>query len=475
MAIRRTDEDLFEESRMTFGEHLEELRKVLVRALYGIGIGCIFGFMLASQVVDFLQRPLNQAIEEFRINQAKEKLMQENRGVLPPEAQYWLQEENLAPKRKYVDPGEIIRMLTEEGTDQSTLKQQLKPYSFTLDELLPDKFGEICSLLANRDSDHKENKKHQAIWEALTDQQRQTVRQIADSGQDSDGQLLVVLNALIDQTELYESAAYSDLLSEADDGFWSWFSPTEKNPLAAMKQDIDDDPDPDQQRRLNKLLVQYTFPDAMRSPRLRLQPIVIWESVEVRSQSLTPTEVFMIWIKAGLITGFFIASPWVFYQIWQFVASGLYRHERNYIYIYLPFSLILFVSGAGLAFFFVFEHVLRFLFQFNATMGIDPQPRIGYWLSFVMFLPLGFGLAFQLPLVMLFLNRVGIFSVKVYLEKWRVAVFVIFLLSMLLTPADPISMITLAIPLTFLYFGGVLMCYLMPKSRNPFKESYEPA
>ena len=107
-------------------------------------------------------------------------------------------------------------------------------------------------------------------------------------------------------------------------------------------------------------------------------------------------------------------------------------------------------------------------------MGIDPQPRIGDWLSFVMFLPLGFGIAFQLPLVMLMLNRIGLVEVGVFTAKWRGAVLVIFVLSMFLTPADPISLIMLAIPLTFLYFIGIALCLWMPRGRNPFGEVYEP-
>ena len=104
----------------------------------------------------------------------------------------------------------------------------------------------------------------------------------------------------------------------------------------------------------------------------------------------------------------------------------------------MPISLLLFFSGVLLAFCFVFEPVLEFLFTFNAQMGIDPIPRVNDWLSFVMFLPLGFGIAFQLPLLMLFMNRLGIFSIEAYITKWRVAIMVIFFLSMLLTPADPI-------------------------------------
>lgn len=87
-----------------------------------------------------------------------------------------------------------------------------------------------------------------------------------------------------------------------------------------------------------------------------------------------------------------------------------------------------------------------------------------------MFLPLGFGLAFQLPLVMLFMNRIGLLQVQDYLNKWRIAVMIIFVLAMILTPADPISMLLLATPLTLLYFLGIAMCKWMPRNKNPFGE-----
>ena len=87
-----------------------------------------------------------------------------------------------------------------------------------------------------------------------------------------------------------------------------------------------------------------------------------------------------------------------------------------------------------------------------------------------MALPIGFGLAFQLPLVMLFLERIGIFTVESYLASWRISVLVIFVLSMVLTPADPYSMFLMALPLLFLYAGGVLMCKLMPRRKSPFDE-----
>ena len=168
-----------------------------------------------------------------------------------------------------------------------------------------------------------------------------------------------------------------------------------------------------------------------------------------------------------------IALPVILWFLWTFVAAGLYPHEQKYVYIFLPISLLLFFSGVLLAFFFVFAPVLDFLFSFNKAMGIAPEMRINDWLSFVMFLPLGFGIAFQLPLVMLFANRIGMISVEAYIDKWRIAVMAISVISMLLTPADPISMVLMAGPLTILYFLGIAMCKWMPSPAgdNPFGES----
>ncbi len=182
----------------------------------------------------------------------------------------------------------------------------------------------------------------------------------------------------------------------------------------------------------------------------------------------------MIWVKAALITGAIIASPWIFWQVWAFVAAGLYPHEKSYVYFFLPVSLGLFFAGAALAFFYVFEPVLDFLFGFNRMMSIDPNPRISEWMSFVLMLPLGFGISFQLPLVMLILERIGVLSVATYLDKWRIAVLVIFVISMLLTPADPISMLLMACPLTLLYFGGILFCKYLPKRQSPYGTGYDP-
>ena len=207
----------------------------------------------------------------------------------------------------------------------------------------------------------------------------------------------------------------------------------------------------------------------LRSPQFQL----IFEAIAAQQLVFSePTEPFMIYLKAAIAIGFVLASPLIFWEVWQFVAAGLYPHERSYVYLYLPFSLGLFFGGALFCFFAVFPYVLPFLLGYGDTIGAAPMIQIGKWFSFVLFLPLVFGVAFQLPLVMLFLQRVGILRTEQYTENWRMAVLVLAVLSMLLTPQDPTSMLAMLLPMIGLYFAGIGMCKYFPSPgvRNPFGE-----
>jgi len=197
-------------------------------------------------------------------------------------------------------------------------------------------------------------------------------------------------------------------------------------------------------------------------PTGSLVPVLLWQPLSrdprVTITTLSAQEAFGIYVKAALLVGIVLASPWIFYQLWTFVAAGLYAHEKRWVWTFLPLSIGLFLAGVCLAFFFVFDFVLSYLLQFNSWLGLDPDPRISEWLGFVLILPIGFGLGFQLPLVMLFLERIGVFDVAAYRSQWRVAVLVIVVVSAVLTPADPYSMLFLAVPLCLLYFGGLALC-----------------
>ena len=188
--------------------------------------------------------------------------------------------------------------------------------------------------------------------------------------------------------------------------------------------------------------------------------------------TLNVQEAFMTYLKVAFIAGLLIASPWVFREIWMFVAAGLYPHERKYIYIYLPMSLFLFTGGAVFCFYAVFPFVLKFLLSFNAMLDVNPQIRLSEWINFAVMLPVMFGVSFQLPLVMLFLERISVFEISDYREKRRMAILVIAFLSMILTPADPMSMLLMMFPLTLLYELGIILCGF--KAHKPEVEGLEP-
>jgi len=189
-----------------------------------------------------------------------------------------------------------------------------------------------------------------------------------------------------------------------------------------------------------------------------------------RPVTLNVQEAFVMYMKVATVAGLIFSSPWVFYQLWLFVAAGLYPHERRYIYVYMPISIGLFLGGAVFCFYLALPLVLDFLLGFNRMLGLTPQIRMSEWVSFVIMLPLMFGLSFQLPVIMLFLERISIVSVETYRSNWKLAVLGISIAAMVLTPTgDPGSMLLMFGPLVLLYELGILMCRRSP-SRSPFDE-----
>jgi sec-independent protein translocase protein TatC len=174
-------------------------------------------------------------------------------------------------------------------------------------------------------------------------------------------------------------------------------------------------------------------------------------------------EPFAVYFKAGLLCGAVLASPWVFYQLWMFVAAGLYPHERRGVRVYLPASLLLFLGGALFCQFVVLPAGVAYLVSYNDWLGVEPDLRLGAWLSFALLVPLAFGLAFQTPLVMLFLSRAGVVDAEGFRRQRRLAVLLMAVLAAVLTPPDVVGMLALAVPLWALYEVGILLCRAAPR------------
>jgi sec-independent protein translocase protein TatC len=190
------------------------------------------------------------------------------------------------------------------------------------------------------------------------------------------------------------------------------------------------------------------------------QILSIQNNIEKRNAliSLGPLETMSIFFFVCIVTGLVVSSPWVFWQLWLFVAAGLYRHEREYVMKFLPFSLGLFLAGVFLCFFAVLPVTLDFLLQFNVWLGVEPTLRISEWMGFATILPLIFGICFQTPLVMLVIERLGIFTAQDMRDKRKYAILIMVVAAAVITPTqDPFSLLLLAVPMILLYELGLFL------------------
>lgn len=372
-------DDLFEKSSMSFGEHLEELRKALCKALAWLAVGTLVGLLFANTVVNFVSQPLRKKMDVFYVKQSAAKFKAINGQEAPEALLAWMRNNSVMPELIFVNPDQM-RTIGAAGQGEATSVKK-------------------------------------------------------------------------DQTDTED--------------------PKTTDPKASDPKASDAKP-ADEAKTPTPAEYKSVWNDLKGDVISQLRPMLIMRPIPNRLSTFDALEGFLIWLKAGLLVGATIASPGIFWHIWQFLAAGLYPHERKYVYIYLPLSVILFVSGVCLAFFVIFELVIEFLLTYNEGMDIDFAPRLKDYISFALFLPLGFGIAFQLPIVMLGLNRFGVIPLDLYVKHWRIAILAIAFISMILTPADAYSMIGMFIPLTVLYFLGIALCKYMPQGPGLGSQAFDP-
>ncbi len=328
--------DLFDDTTMTFGEHLEVLRVHVFRAIIGIVLAVSVTLFFGDKIFMWLRNPIESALRE-------------------------------------------------RGIDQDQIKFDAPKESF---------FSYLTSMFSS--------KKVEAIVPAPEELRRDQ------------------LKVRVEKRELLKALGQSDSMGATDDK-----SETVQIIIAAPEF----------------AQLQRVIEDTSRITTLKVE------------------EGFMAYMKVCFFAGLLLASPWVFYQLWLFIAAGLFPHERKYVHVYLPMSVGLFLLGAMAGYFYAFPLMLDFLIGFNEWLGIGLEPRLSEYISLAMLMPLMFGVSFQLPLVMVFLERIGVCSVETYKENWRIAVLVISIASMVLTTSpDPWSMLLMMFPLLLLYVLGIFMC-----------------
>ncbi len=348
-----TDKDLFDDSTMTFGEHLEVLRFHLIRALLGLAVCVLFSLIFGEQLVRMIRQPIDAALRR---------------------ADY---------------------------SNRAQVKDDIKGF---------DLWDSIWTGVKNQ------------FMPPTISTETQTAMQTEESLTETQKKAIVL-----------EIAPY-DLVATLH---------------SVMPDKIPEPTEATRELPPVKLPVSSEIFGQVRQTEARInQPV-----------TLNVQEAFMTYMKVSFIAGLIISSPWIFYQLWLFVAAGLYPHERKYVHTYLPMSIVLFLGGVAFCFYAVLPVVLDFLLGFNSRMLLTAQIRISEWISFAVMLPLMFGISFQLPLVMLFLTKINVFKAEHYLAQWKLAVLAISIISMVLTPTpDPATMMMMMVPLLLLYGLGIALC-----------------
>ena len=174
--------------------------------------------------------------------------------------------------------------------------------------------------------------------------------------------------------------------------------------------------------------------------------------------SMAPSESFKIYLKVSLVFGLLFSSPWVIWQIWAFVSSGLYKKEKQFAHTIAPASTILFIAGSLFFMFVVAPLVMEFFVNFDKMLGVHSRWTLLNYVNMVLSMILIFGVAFQMPIVIVFAEKVGLVTVEQLSSGRKYVILGIVIVAAMATPPEVISQISLAVPLYILYEGSLVVC-----------------
>lgn len=176
---------------------------------------------------------------------------------------------------------------------------------------------------------------------------------------------------------------------------------------------------------------------------------------------------FFVPMKVTMLVAFLGALPVIMYQLWAFIAPGLYKHERQLILPIVTSSYLLFIAGMAFAYFLVFPTVFQFMAHYNAPLGADMATDIDKYLSFAMTTFLAFGLTFEVPVVVVVLVKLGMVRIAKLKEIRPYVIVGAFVIAAVVTPPDVLSQLLLAVPLCILYELGILVARFYEPKLNP--------
>jgi sec-independent protein translocase protein TatC len=179
-----------------------------------------------------------------------------------------------------------------------------------------------------------------------------------------------------------------------------------------------------------------------------------------------PSEALVLYMKMAFFVGIFLAAPYLLYQVWAFVAPGLYVHEKRYAVPFIVAGSLFFLGGAAFGHFFLFPMTFGFLVQFGGT-DMQFLPKVDEYYSFYSWFLLGLGLVFQLPVIIFVLARIGFVTAGFLLRHFKYAVLIAFIAAAIITPTpDVMTQTMLALPMLVLYALGIVVAWIFARPRQ---------
>jgi len=183
----------------------------------------------------------------------------------------------------------------------------------------------------------------------------------------------------------------------------------------------------------------------------------------------TLTEPFMLYLKVSFLVAVFAASPFIFYQIWKFVAPGLYQKERKYVIPFVLFTTVFFLGGAAFAYYVAYPFACGFFIKLGSDF--NPVITVDDFFGLTVKMLLGIGLVFEMPTLVFFLSRMGIISAAWMIKNFKYAVLAVFIIAAVITPSpDMVNQLILAVPMLALYGISILVAVIFGKGKKRKRE-----
>ncbi|KKB33798.1 Twin-arginine translocation protein TatC [Bacillus thermotolerans] len=208
--------------------------------------------------------------------------------------------------------------------------------------------------------------------------------------------------------------------------------------------------------RKRLLVVVVFFFLAMIAGLLLAEPVIHYlqhadEAQELTMNAFRVTDPLKIYFQMAFVIAFILTSPMILYQLWAFISPGLLEKERKVTLSYIPVSLLLFLAGLSFSYFILFPYIIHFMMRLSGDLNIEQVIGINEYFQFLFQITIPFGILFQLPIVVLFLTRLGIVTPMFLSQIRRYAYFVLLVIAALITPPDVISHLMVTVPLLVLY------------------------